>query len=88
MAGIETGCREPLPPVVVRLEVDRNEPQPIRNTETELDQALSFPGLRTRLVDLKNKQTRSDLWPALRESIEASSENDVLPDATAHMVDD
>ena len=37
LAGIETLAREPLPPVIARFEVDWNEPQPARNTETQLD---------------------------------------------------
>src|SRR5467141_368444 len=76
------GC-QPLPPVVARLEVDRNEPQPLRDAETELDQALSFPSLRTRPVDLEYPQARGDLRPALGERVQAGAEDDVLGDAAA-----
>ena len=54
-------------------------------TETELDQALSFPGLRTRLVDLKHKQAGGDLRPALGESVQARSEDDVLAGAVERL---
>ena len=58
LAGVEAGGRQPLPPGVARLEVDRHEPQPLRDAEAELDQALSLPGLRTGLVDLEHPQAR------------------------------
>jgi hypothetical protein len=62
-----------LPPGVACLEVDRNESQPLRDAEAELDQALSLPGLRARLVDLEYKQAGGDLRPALGESVQAAA---------------
>ena len=88
LAGIEAGGRQPLPPGSARLEVDRHEPQPLRDAEAELDQALSLPGLRTRLVDLEHPQAGGDLRPALGEGVEAGSEDDVLADAAAGLFHD
>jgi len=52
------------------------------------DQSLSLPSLRTRLLDLEHKQVGGDLRPALGESVQARSENDVLADAIAGLFHD
>ena len=64
-----------------RLEVDRHQPQPLWDAEAELDQALPLPGLGTRLVDFEHPQAGRDRRPALREGVQAGSEDDVLADA-------
>src|SRR5262249_47010303 len=65
------------------LEVDRNKPQPLRDAEAELDQALSLPGLKSRLVDLEHEQAGGELRPPLGESVQTRSQDDVLADAMA-----
>ena len=86
--GIEARGRQPLPPGVARLEVDRHEPQPRRDAEAELDQALALPGLRTGLVDLEDPQAGGELRPALGEGVQAGAEDDVLADAAASLLHD
>ena len=73
---------------VARLEVDRHEPQPLRDAEAELDQALPLPGLRTGLIDLEHPQAGGDLRPALGEGVQAGAEDDVLADAAASLFHD
>src|SRR5207302_7087370 len=53
LAGVKAHGIEPLPPGTARLEIDRHQPQPLRDGEAELDQALALPGLGTGLVDLE-----------------------------------
>ena len=79
---------EPFPPGIARLEIDRHEPQPVRDAEAELDQALPLPGLRTGLVDLEHPQAGGDLRPALGEGVQAGAEDDVLADAAAGLLHD
>src|SRR2546422_2601515 len=85
---MKAGVRHLLPPARPRLEVDRHEPQPLRDAEAELDQALPLPGLRTRLVDLEDPQAGGDLRPALGERVQAGAEDDVLGDAVAGLFGD
>jgi hypothetical protein len=86
LASVEAGLRQPLPPAVARLEVDWNESQPLRDAEADLAQALSFPSLRTGLVDLKYLEPGGDLRPALGEGVQARPEDDVHgpPQGDAH----
>jgi hypothetical protein len=77
-----------LPPILARLEVDRDEPQPLWDAEAEFDQTLPLPLLRTGLVDLEDPQARGDLRPALGEGVQARSEDDVLADAAAGLFHD
>jgi hypothetical protein len=49
---IEAGSDTPVPPGPTRVEIDRREAQPVRNTEAELDQTLALPSLRPWPVDL------------------------------------
>ena len=77
-----------MPPRVAPLEVHRNEPQQFRDTETELDQALSFPGLRARPVDLEYPKAGGDLRLALGERVQTGAEDDVLFDTTANFFSD
>src|SRR5438270_10970350 len=53
LAGVKADGIEPLPPGTARLEIDRHQPQPLRDAEAELDQALALPGLGPGLVDLE-----------------------------------
>ena len=87
-AGVEARGRQPLPPGVARLEVDRHEPQKRRDAEAELDQALALPRLRTGLVDLEHAQARGELGPALGEGVQARAEDDVLRDAAGGLLRD
>src|SRR6185437_12508903 len=64
---IEARGREPVPPVIACLEVDRRQSQPVGNAEAKIDQALALPRLRLR--------------PALREGVESGAEYEVLCDA-------
>src|SRR5262249_18598900 len=75
--------RQPSQPSVAPLEVDRNKPQPLRDAEAELDQALSLPGLRSRLVDLEHEQAGGELRPPLGESVQTRSQDGVLADPLA-----
>ena len=87
-AGVEARRRQPLPPRVARLEVDRHEPQERRDAEAELDEALALPGLRAGLIDLEHQQAGGELRPALGEGVEARAEDDVLPDAAGGLFGD
>src|SRR5205807_6886687 len=57
----------------------------LRDAEAELDQAQALPGLGTGLVDLEHLQAGGDLRPALGETVEARSEDNVLADAAASL---
>ncbi len=83
LASVEAGRRESVPPGCARLEIDRYETQPIRDTEAELDQALTLPRLRAGLINLKNLEARRDLRPPLREAVQAGAEDDVLAHSEA-----
>jgi hypothetical protein len=84
---VEAGARQPLPPVVARLEVHRHQPQPIRDAIAELDQPLPLPGLCPWLVDLEHPQPGGHLRSALGEGVQARPEEDVLADAAAGLFD-
>ena len=83
----EAGGRQLLPPGA-RLEVDRHEPQPLGDAESELHQAAALPGLRTRAVDLEDPHSRGNLRPPLGKGVEASSQKDVLADAPVGLLCD
>jgi len=67
-----------LPPYIARLKVDWDESQKRRDAEAELDEALTFPGLRAGLIDFEDAQTTSKFGTALSEGVQTRSENDLL----------
>ena len=87
LSGSKPAAEQPLPPRAARLEVDRYQPQPVRDAVAELDQPLALPGLGTGLVDLEHPQAGGDLRPALGEGVEAGAEDDVLADAVAGLLE-
>ena len=85
---VEPRGGEPLAPGTSGLEVDRHEPQPLRDSEAEIDQAPSLPRLRAGSVDLEHAKAGGELRPALREGVETRPEDDVLVDAAAGLLHD
>ena len=80
-AGVEAGGRHAVAPRSARLEVDRHQPQPVRDAKAELDQPPALPGLRAGPVDLEHSDAGGDLRPALGKRVETGAEDDVLTDA-------
>ena len=78
---VEPGVEEGLPPVVVGLEVDRDQAEVLRHAVAELLQALPLPRLWPGLVDLEHPDTTGELRVSLDERVEAGAEQDVLADA-------
>src|SRR5580698_6091052 len=87
VAAIETGRDQLLPPRPARLEVDRDQSQPLRDAEAQLDQSLALPGLGTGLIDLEHPEAGGDLRPALGEGIQTCTQDNVLGDASAGLLD-
>ena len=57
----------PYPPRITGLEIDRHQTQPLRHTESEFDQARTFPCLRPRLIDLEDRRSIAVLQTLLND---------------------
>lgn len=63
-------------------EIDRHEGGAGRLGKTGLGNALALPGLRRRMIDLKDREV--GIWIAQRKSVEAGANDDDLADAAPH----
>ena len=87
-SGSKSAATSCVPPRSAPLEVDRHQAQPLRHTEAELDETPTLPGLRARLVDLEDPETRRQLGPPLGEGVETGAKNDVLRHAVLGLLGD